>query len=124
MKRDAGTQWPCPTRTVGIGVLLLALVVSERASAQIGYPLRVRQPSHSPASQDRSQAPQASPEDAAGSVLEQQLVENLLREDLKLIEEAKAYSSLMNLNGWNGKQVAESLHVPPWNLSCEISKNH
>jgi len=45
--------------------------------------------------------------------LEQQLIENLLREDLKPIEEAKAFQSLMNLNGWNGKQVAQTLHVPP-----------
>ena len=45
-------------------------------------------------------------------VLEQQLIENCLREDLQPIEEAKAFSMLMDLNGWTGKQVAEALRVP------------
>jgi ParB family chromosome partitioning protein len=53
--------------------------------------------------------------------LEQQLIENLLREDLKPIEEAKALQSLMNLNGWNGKQVAETLHVPPSYVSRALA---
>ena len=46
-------------------------------------------------------------------VLEQQLIENCLREDLKPLEEAKAFSLLMDLNGWTGKQVAEALRVQP-----------
>jgi ParB family chromosome partitioning protein len=45
-------------------------------------------------------------------VLELQLVENLLREDLKPIEEAHAFRDLMALNEWNAKQVAESLRIP------------
>src|SRR5262245_39786717 len=45
-------------------------------------------------------------------VLEQQLIENLLREDLKPLEEARAFQSLMTLNGWTGKQVSEALRVP------------
>ena len=36
-------------------------------------------------------------------VLEQQLIENCLREDLQPIEEAKAFSMLMDLNGWTGQ---------------------
>jgi len=44
-------------------------------------------------------------------ILEQQLVENLLRQDLSPLDEARGYAALMELNGWNGKQVAESLHV-------------
>lgn len=44
-------------------------------------------------------------------VLEQQLIENCLREDLTPIEEAKAFSTLMNLNGWAGKQLAEALRL-------------
>lgn len=44
-------------------------------------------------------------------IREQQLVENLLRQDLKPMEEAKGYAALMELNQWTGKQVAEALRV-------------
>lgn len=44
-------------------------------------------------------------------ILEQQLIENLLRQNLKPMEEARAYSALMELNDWTGKQVAQSLRV-------------
>ncbi len=54
-------------------------------------------------------------------LLEQQLVENLLREDLKPVEEAGAYASLMELNGWNGKQVAQRLHVPASQVSRALA---
>ncbi|MBC7816478.1 MAG: ParB/RepB/Spo0J family partition protein, partial [Planctomycetaceae bacterium] len=50
-------------------------------------------------------------------ILEQQLIENCLREDLQPIEQAKAFASLMELNGWNGKQVAEALRVQPATVS-------
>jgi ParB family chromosome partitioning protein len=50
---------------------------------------------------------------ATSEILEQQLIENCLREDLQPIEEARAFASLMKLNGWAGKQIAESLHVHP-----------
>lgn len=46
-------------------------------------------------------------------ILEQQIIENCLREDLKPLEQARAFASLMELNGWNGKQVAEALRVQP-----------
>lgn len=46
-------------------------------------------------------------------ILEQQIIENCLREDLKPLEQAKAFASLMEINGWNGKQVAEALRVQP-----------
>ena len=52
---------------------------------------------------------------------EQQLVENLLRSDLKPLEEAKAYQSLMELNGWNGKQVAEALRVTTSRVSRSLA---
>lgn len=58
---------------------------------------------------------------AESEILEQQLVENLLREDLKPMEEARAFSQLMELNGWNGKQVAEALRVNPSKVSRAIS---
>ena len=54
-------------------------------------------------------------------VLEQQLIENLLREDLKPIEQARAFASLMRLNGWNGKQVAERLRVPASQVSRALA---
>lgn len=54
-------------------------------------------------------------------LLEQQLIENLLREDLKPVEEARAYASLMEINGWNGKQVAERLHVPASQVSRALA---
>jgi len=50
-------------------------------------------------------------------ILEQQLIENLLREDLSPMEEAKAFLALMEINQWNGKQVADALRVPPSKVS-------
>lgn len=52
---------------------------------------------------------------------EQQLVENLLRKDLTPIEEAKAFLSLMELNDWNGKQVAEALRVTTSRVSRALA---
>lgn len=46
-------------------------------------------------------------------ILEQQLIENLLREDLQPIEEAQAFSELLKLNSWGGKQLAEALRIAP-----------
>jgi ParB family chromosome partitioning protein len=47
-----------------------------------------------------------------GELLAQQLIENLLREDLRAVEEAKAFRQLLTLNAWTGKQVADALRVP------------
>jgi len=52
---------------------------------------------------------------------EQQLVENLLRKDLNPLEEAKAYNSLMQLNDWNGKQLAQSLRVTTSRISRSLA---
>lgn len=54
-------------------------------------------------------------------ILEQQLIENCLREDLQPIEEARAFASLMKFNGWTGKQVAESLRVHPSRVSRALA---
>jgi ParB family chromosome partitioning protein len=54
-------------------------------------------------------------------ILEQQLIENCLREDLRPIEEAEAFASLMKLNGWTGKQVAEALRVQPSRVSRALA---
>lgn len=50
-------------------------------------------------------------------ILTQQVVENVLREDLSPMEEARAFAALMELNGWNGKQVAEFLSLSPSRVS-------
>lgn len=58
---------------------------------------------------------------AQSEILELQLIENLLREDLRPIEEAKAFQSLMDLNGWNGKQMAEALRIAPSKVSRSLA---
>ena len=44
-------------------------------------------------------------------ILEDQLVENCLREDLKPIEQARAFKALIDRRGWSYRQLAESLHI-------------
>jgi ParB family chromosome partitioning protein len=46
-----------------------------------------------------------------GELLAMQLVENCLREDLKPIEQAKAFKALMERNGWSGNQAAKELGI-------------
>src|SRR5262249_14590854 len=46
-----------------------------------------------------------------GERLALQCIENLLRADLRPIEEAKAYRQLMSLNGWNAAQLSRELSV-------------
>ena len=50
-------------------------------------------------------------------VLEDQLVENCLRDDLKPIEQARAFESLMNRRSLTQAQVAEQLHLSPSTIS-------
>ncbi len=47
-----------------------------------------------------------------GELLAQQLIENLLRGDLRPVEEARAVRLVLDLNGWTGKQLAEALRIP------------
>jgi ParB family chromosome partitioning protein len=54
-------------------------------------------------------------------ILEQQLIENCLRQDLQPIEEAKAFAELMKLNGWTGKDVAQVLRVHPSRVSRALA---
>ena len=54
-------------------------------------------------------------------ILEQQLIENLLREDLKPIEQAKAFEQLMTLNGWTGKELGEAIRVNPSKVTRSLS---
>lgn len=54
-------------------------------------------------------------------ILEQQMIENLLRENLSPIDQARGFSALMELHNWNGKQVAESLNVPASTVSRALA---
>lgn len=54
-------------------------------------------------------------------ILEEQLIENCLREDLQPIEEAEAFASLIQLNGWTGKQLSEALRINPSRVSRGLS---
>jgi ParB family chromosome partitioning protein len=54
-------------------------------------------------------------------ILEDQLVENCLREDLKPIEQAKAYRALIARRGWSYRQLAESLHIAPASVARALA---
>lgn len=54
-------------------------------------------------------------------VLEQQLIENCLREDLQPMEEANAFATLMQLNGWNARQLAETLRLSTSKVSRTLA---
>ena len=47
----------------------------------------------------------------ADDLLEDQLVENCVREDLRPIEQARAFRALMDRRGYSGRQLAESLSI-------------
>jgi ParB family chromosome partitioning protein len=47
----------------------------------------------------------------SGELLALQLIENCLREDLRPIEQAKAFKTLMDKHGWSGNQAAKSLGI-------------
>ena len=57
----------------------------------------------------------------SSQILEQQLIENLLREDLKPVEEARAFTELMKMNAWTGKQVAAALCIPASKVSRSLA---
>jgi ParB family transcriptional regulator, chromosome partitioning protein len=46
-------------------------------------------------------------------ILEDQLVENCLRSDLKPMEQARAFRTLIDRRGWSYRRLAESLHIAP-----------
>lgn len=49
--------------------------------------------------------------------LEEQIIENKIRQNLTAVEEGQACQRLMNLNGWTGKDLAEKLHLSPSSVS-------
>lgn len=56
-----------------------------------------------------------------GDLLEDQLVENLLRDDLKPMETAQAYRKLMDLRKCTGKELAAILKVDPATVSRSLA---
>jgi ParB family transcriptional regulator, chromosome partitioning protein len=56
-----------------------------------------------------------------GERLAIQLVKNCLREDLKPIEQARAYKRLMDLHGWSGNQLAKELAIAQGTISRALS---
>ena len=54
-------------------------------------------------------------------ILQEQIIENLLREDLKPIEQARAYRQLMALHGWTAKELAGELQVSQGAVSKSLS---
>lgn len=51
------------------------------------------------------------------SILRRQVVENALRVDLRPVEKAKAFKAVMDLEGIDGKDLAERLHIDPSTVS-------
>jgi ParB family chromosome partitioning protein len=58
---------------------------------------------------------------SSSEILEQQLIENCLREDLQPVEEARAFAALMELNGWTAKALAEAVRVSPSRISRALA---
>jgi ParB family chromosome partitioning protein len=58
---------------------------------------------------------------ASGELLALQLIENALREDLKPIEQAKAYRRLMDAHGWSGHQLARELALTQSSVSRTLA---
>ena len=54
-------------------------------------------------------------------ILNEQVIENALREDLLPGERAKAFRQVMEINGWDGKQLAEQLQIAPSTVSRSLA---
>jgi ParB family chromosome partitioning protein len=54
-------------------------------------------------------------------VLQEQLIENLLREDLKPVEQARAYRQLMTVHSWTAKELSAELHVSQGAISKALA---
>lgn len=53
--------------------------------------------------------------------LELQVVENLLREDLTPIDQARAFRALMDAHGWSGRELARTLNVRDTTVSRALA---
>lgn len=54
-------------------------------------------------------------------ILEEQIIENIQRQSLQPLEEAKAFASLIAMNNWKGKDVAASLGIHPAKVSRSLA---
>ena len=54
-------------------------------------------------------------------ILEEQLIENCLREDLKPIEQAKAYQVLLTSRGLSQRQLAERLRISQATIARSVA---
>ena len=54
-------------------------------------------------------------------ILQEQIVENLLREDLKPVEQARAYRQLMDMHGWTAKELSGELQVSQGAISKSLA---
>jgi ParB family chromosome partitioning protein len=57
----------------------------------------------------------------ADEILEDQLVENCLREDLRPVDQARAFKALMDARGWSHRQLGERLHIAPSAVSQALA---
>jgi ParB family chromosome partitioning protein len=54
-------------------------------------------------------------------ILEEQLIENLQRQNLKPIEQANAFCTLMGKKGWSAREVAAALHLHEASVSRALA---
>jgi ParB family chromosome partitioning protein len=62
----------------------------------------------------------ASGDPTAEDLLEDQLVENALRVDLRPVEQARAYRTLMEAKGLTQRELAERLHISPATVARQV----
>ena len=58
---------------------------------------------------------------SSGELLALQLIENMVREDLKPIEQARAFRSLQERNGWSVRQLARELAIDHTGVSRALA---
>jgi len=54
-------------------------------------------------------------------ILEDQLVENCLRQDLRPVEQARAFRALIERRGWSYRQLGESLNIAPASIARALA---
>jgi ParB family chromosome partitioning protein len=54
-------------------------------------------------------------------ILEDQLVENCVREDLRPLEQARAYKALMQRRGWSYRELGEFLHISKGKIAKAVA---